>query len=117
MENPTPKRRSRKKPDTVDPQRTVSEAPEIKDEKVTLTIETPEPNPPSENPKTLTPKMTAGEEPHYVGNRYAPKLKVGTPTLGRSPNYVTTVGLGNLKVTTVNGRTNSNVQSDSSGSA
>ncbi len=31
-------------------------------------------------------------------NKYAPKEKIGTPTLGRSPNYVTTVGLGGLKV-------------------
>lgn len=37
-------------------------------------------------------------------NKYAPKPKIGTPTLGRSPNYVTTVGLGGLKVIT-NGRT------------
>jgi len=41
-------------------------------------------------------------------------MKVGTPTIGRSPNYVKTVGLGNLQVTTVNG--NSNIRSDSSGS-
>jgi len=38
-------------------------------------------------------------------NKYAPKPKVGTPTLGRSPNYVTKVGLGNLKVITANGNT------------
>ena len=38
-------------------------------------------------------------------NKYATKPKVGTPTLGRSPNYVRTVGLGNLKVETVNGYT------------
>jgi hypothetical protein len=31
-------------------------------------------------------------------NKYAPKEKLMTPTLGRSPNYVTTVGLGNLEV-------------------
>ena len=31
-------------------------------------------------------------------NKYAPKEKIGTPTLGRSPNYVTKVGLGGLKV-------------------
>lgn len=36
-------------------------------------------------------------------NKYAPKEKIGTPTLGRSPNFVTTVGLGNLKVITPNG--------------
>ena len=36
-------------------------------------------------------------------NKYAPKQKIGTPTLGRSTNFVTTVGLGNLKVITPNG--------------
>jgi len=82
-ENPSKmgSKRSRKKPTTADPKRTVEPAQEIKDEKVELTVETPEPN------------------------KYAPKPKVGTPTLGRSPNYVTTVGLGNLKVTTANGNT------------
>jgi len=38
-------------------------------------------------------------------NKYAPKPKVGTPTLGRSPNYVQSVGLGKLKVETANGYT------------
>jgi len=33
-------------------------------------------------------------------NKYAPKEKIGTPTLGRSENYVTRVGLGNLKTIT-----------------
>ena len=80
---PAPKKRApSKKPTAVEPKRTSKPAQEIKNEKVELTVETPEPN------------------------QYAPKPKVGTPTLGRSPNYVTTVGLGNLKVTTVNGRTN-----------
>jgi len=31
------------------------------------------------------------------------KDKIGTPTLGRSPNYVTRVGLGNLEVISANG--------------
>lgn len=30
-------------------------------------------------------------------DRYQKKNKVGTPTLGREPGYVTEVGLGNLK--------------------
>ena len=38
-------------------------------------------------------------------NKYAKTRRVGTPTLGRSPNYVETVGLGNLKVETANGYT------------
>ena len=33
-------------------------------------------------------------------NKYEPKEKIGKPTLGRSDNYVTRVGLGGLKVTT-----------------
>ena len=43
------------------------------------------------------------EEP--VPNKYAPKPKVGTPKLGRSPNYVEKVGLGNLTTITVHGNT------------
>lgn len=31
-------------------------------------------------------------------NKYAPKDKLGKPLLGRSPNYVTSVGLGKLNV-------------------
>ena len=42
--------------------------------------------------------------PEAHANKYAPKEKIGTPTLGRSSNYVTTVGLGGLKVIH-NGRT------------
>ena len=38
-------------------------------------------------------------------NKYAPKMKVGTPTI-KAPGskVVTTVGLGNLTVETINGR-------------
>ena len=114
MTDPAPKRKPRaRKSNPPEPKRTAKPAQEIKNEKVPLTIETPEPNPVSE--KKLTPKMTLGEDPYTDdGNRYAPRMKVGTPTIGRSPNYVKTVGLGNLQVTTVNG--NSNIRSDSSGS-
>lgn len=38
-------------------------------------------------------------------NKYAPKPKIGKPTLGRSTNYVDSVGLGNLKVRSANGYT------------
>ena len=37
-------------------------------------------------------------------NKYAPKTKIGKPTIG-VPNRVETVGLGNLKVITTNGYT------------
>jgi len=55
-------------------------------------------------------KMSSMEAPDIVvetpePNKYAPKPKVGKPTLGRSPNYVETVGLGKLKVITANGNT------------
>ena len=53
-----------------------------------------------EHPPTEKPVLVVEEsEP----NKYAPKKKVGTPTLGRSPNYVTKVGLGNLTTLTVHG--------------
>ena len=39
-------------------------------------------------------------------NKYAPKPKIGRPTVG-VPNRVETVGLGNLKVITTNGYTDS----------
>lgn len=113
MSDPTPQRKPRRKPSVPDPKRTAEPAQEITNEKVSLTVETPEPN--EVSAKSLTPKMTLGEDPYSEdGNRYAPRMKVGTPTIGRSPNYVKTVGLGNLQVTTVNG--NSNLRSDSSGS-
>jgi hypothetical protein len=76
-----PKRRSRRKPTQLEAERTVKEVP----------------HPPTEKP------ILKVEEP--VPNKYAPKAKVGTPTLGRSPNYVQSVGLGKLKVTTANGNT------------
>lgn len=116
MTDPTPKRRrSPRKSNPPEPKRTVKPAQEIKKEGTPITVETPEPKTESEETKTLTQKMSLGENPYTDdGNRYAPRMKVGTPTIGRSPNYVKTVGLGNLQVTTVNG--NSYLRSDSSGS-
>ena len=43
------------------------------------------------------------EEPEP--NKYAPKPKVGRPTLGRPANYVTKVGLGKLTTVTAHGNT------------
>ena len=77
----TPKRRSRRKPSQPEAPRTTKEVV----------------HPPTEKP------VLKVEEP--VPNKYAPKPKVGTPTLGRSANYVSSVGLGNLKVETANGYT------------
>ena len=116
MTDPTPKRRrSPRKSNPPEPKRTVKPAQEIKKEGTPITVETPEPQTESKENKTLTQKMSLGEDPYTDdGNRYAPRMKVGSPTIGRSPNYVKTVGLGNLQVTTVNG--NSYLRSDSSGS-
>ena len=44
-------------------------------------------------------------------NKYAPKAKIGKPILGRSTNYVETVGLGKLKVIHATSNDNSDVQS------
>ena len=55
-----------------------------------------------EHPPTEKPELIV-EEPEP--NKYAPKAKVGTPTLGRSPNYVSKVGLGNLTTVTAHGNT------------
>ena len=81
QDKPTPKRRSRRKPSQPEAPRTSKEVEHPPTEKPVLKVETPEPN------------------------KYAPKKKVGSPTIGRTPNYVETVGLGKLKVTTAHGTT------------
>ena len=43
-------------------------------------------------------------------NKYAPKAKIGKPTLGRPTEYVETVGLGNLKVIHAKANDNTDVQ-------
>ena len=68
-EQKTPRRRKRVKPTLPEAERTVREVEQPPTEKPVLKVEEPKPN------------------------KYAPKPKVGTPTLGRSPNYVTKVGL------------------------
>ena len=35
---------------------------------------------------------------------YMKRSKIGEPTIGRSPDYVKTIGLGNLTVITANGK-------------
>ena len=74
------KKTRRKKAEPEAP-RTVKEVEHPPTEKPVLKVETPEPR------------------------SYEKRAKVGTPKLGRSPNYVETVGLGKLKVITVNGTT------------
>lgn len=72
-------RSKRRKPTQVEPERDVRVVEHPPTEKPVLEVESAKPN------------------------KYAPKAKIGTPTLGRSPNYVTKVGLGNLEVTTAHG--------------
>ena len=81
QDKPAPKRRSRRKPSQPEAPRTSEVVEHPPTEKPVLKVETPEPN------------------------KYAPKPKVGTPTIGRSANYVERVGLGNLKVITAHGNT------------
>ena len=81
QDKPTTRKRSRRKPSQPEAPRTSEVVDHPPTEKPVLKVETPEPN------------------------KYSAKPKVGTPKLGRSPNYVETVGLGKLKVTTANGYT------------
>ena len=50
--------------------------------------------------KPVEPVETQVEkiEEEILINKYAPKDKLGKPLIGRSPNYVTSVGLGKLNV-------------------
>ena len=77
----TRKRSSSKKPTQPEAERTVKEVEHPPTEKPVLKVETPEPN------------------------KYAPKPKIGSPHIGRTANYVHTIGLGKLKVETANGTT------------
>jgi hypothetical protein len=51
---------------------------------------------PKAEPEVIETTESTVEEPTV--NKYAPKPRIGTPTLGRSAKYVETVGLGKLKV-------------------
>ena len=57
--------------------------------------------------KKVQPPLSADDKKLFEEkeeNKYAPKMKVGTPTI-KAPGsrQVTTVGLGNLKVITIDG--------------
>ena len=58
-------------------------------------------------PRKVKRKVVKPPEEAKTENKYAPKMKVGKPTI-KAPgtNEVTTVGLGNLTVITQNGNTN-----------
>ena len=55
-------------------------------------------HPPTEKPVLVREDPVPFTEEESPNNKYGRKPKVGAPTLGRSPNYVTTVGLGKLEV-------------------
>ncbi len=54
--------------------------------------------------KPVTPPLSVEDRQFFdeSNNKYAPRTKIGKPSIG-VPNRVERVGLGNLKVTTVNG--------------
>ena len=56
-----------------------------------------------EQPPTEKPELIVEEPVAKMGNMKT--RKGGTPTLGRTPNYVETVGLGKLEVITAHGNT------------
>ena len=56
-----------------------------------------------ENPPTEKPELIVETPVAKLGNMKT--RKIGTPTLGREPNYVETVGLGHLEVITAHGNT------------
>jgi len=74
-----------------------------------MTEETPQPKKPARRKSQKQPE--APPEPErglgIAGNpnKYAQRKMIGTPSIGRSTNYVETVGLGNLKVISANGNT------------
>jgi hypothetical protein len=58
--------------------------------------------PKSNNQKEPLPPVSQPEP--LEDQRYLKRTKLGTPTIGRSPDYVETVGLGNLTVITADGK-------------
>lgn len=54
-------------------------------------------------PLEIPPNEVPQEELEEDTNKYAKRSKIGKPTIGRQPNYVETVGLGNLTTVTAHG--------------
>jgi hypothetical protein len=50
------------------------------------------------------PAEISEEEMEANPNKYAKRVKIGRPTLGRSANFVESFGLNNLRVLTANGQ-------------
>jgi len=67
-------------------------------------LETTKPSRPRKAKRKPAPKVSKPIPQDTEGNKYAkPTSMVGEPLLGRERDFVTHVGLGNLKVTTANG--------------
>ena len=60
------------------------------------------PTSPEEVPSVDPVDVPANQEP----SSYMRRSKIGEPTIGRSPDFVKTIGLGNLTVITANGKRN-----------
>ena len=56
-------------------------------------------------PLSAEDKELFEEKSEDVKMKYAPRMKVGGPKISAPGKKVTTVGLGNLKVDTINGNT------------
>jgi hypothetical protein len=67
--------------------------------------------PQKQKTKPVEPPLSVEDKELFdeSGNKYAPRTKIGKPSIG-VPNRVERVGLGNLKVITTNGYTD--VRSD-----
>lgn len=62
---------------------------------------------PQRSPRKSNPQVEASAPEAVDPDKpYMKRSKIGTPTIGRSPDYVQTVGLGNLTVITANGKRN-----------
>lgn len=53
-----------------------------------------------------SPSVDNVDDPNQEPIPHMKRSKIGEPTIGRSPDFVKTVGLGNLTVITANGKRN-----------
>lgn len=65
-----------------------------------------EPTRPLKSNKSKEPLPQVDQPEPLEEGKYLKRTKFGAPTIGRSPDYVKTVGLGNLTVITADGKRN-----------
>jgi hypothetical protein len=58
------------------------------------------------SPEEVPSVDTVDDQTNQENAPYMKRTKIGEPTIGRSPDFVKTVGLGNLTVITANGKRN-----------